>query len=309
MAKRSMNRTPVNPAPVNPAPNNPVNRSAAAVLGKLASLASPKPKAASKTVKWELPLTTEATADALRWIGAKAVLDPVEKRLEQARADFGEYALREISNKLCANKNKPSNPLVVIRKEDGKTIDHQFQFSLQDRFCKFKDLPDDNLREHFVNALIGVGLHPTDAAKLVDNELDFSPIPEVKSPKELLEGTYGEKREWIEATSAQKAAGAKLVAFLVWDGTGDVPEALTPEDQAIVIESRNSVTVRGGFHDRIAMYCQSGEQVYNVYQVIKPIFAIGFLKFAISDDEVTRSARKIESSSDILGNSFYQDGE
>ena len=277
---------------------------AAGVLGKLAALGKPKPAAAAKAAKWELPLTPEATADALRWVGGKAVLEPVEKRVEQGRNEFGEYAIRVLAERLFTNKSKPSNPLVLIKKDDGKTVDHQFQFSLQDRFRKF-DLPapEVDVRDHFISTLVAVGLHPTDAEKLVDNELDFSPTPEIKSPKDLLEGHFGEKREWIESTAIEKAAGNKLVAFLVWDGTGDAPEALTPDEQAIAIESRYGVTVRGGFYDRVATYCQNVDQLLGVFKVVKPIFSMGFLKFAVSDTSTDKTRRLIESAAEILGTS------
>ena len=284
---------------------------AAGVLGKLAALGKPaKPASSAKATKWELPLTDEAIADALRWVGGKAVLEPVEKRVEQGRNEFGEYAIGVMAERLFANKSKPSNPLVILKKEDGKTADHQFQFSLQDRFKKF-DLPtgDVDIRDHFVSALTGVGLHPTDAEKLVDSELDFSPTPEVKDPKYLLEGHFGEKREWIESTAAEKAAGSKLVAFLVWDGTGDTPEPLTPDEQAIVIESRNGVTVKGGFYDRVATYCQNVQQLLGVFKVIKPIFAMGFLKFALSDTETDKTRRKIEAAAEILGTTTSDDSD
>lgn len=276
---------------------------AAALLGKLASAGAKKAPANAKPTKWEMPLTAEAKVAALRWIDAKSVLEPVENRVEQGRDEFGEYALDVMAEKLMANKSKPSNPLIVVYKDDGKTPDHQFQYSLQDRFKKF-DLPsgDVDLRDHFVSSLTTVGLHPTDAEKLVDNELDFSPVPEVLSPKELLEGRYGEKREWIESTDAMKAAGNKLVALLLWDGSADsTPEALTGDEQALVIQSRSGVTVKAGFYDRVATYCQSKAQLLGVFKVIKPIFSMGFLKFALSDTETDKTSRKIEAAADILG--------
>lgn len=293
-----------------PATGNKNAGSAAALLGKLAQAGTKKAPAASKPSKWELPLTDEATVAALRWINGKSVLEPVEKRVEQGRDEFGEYALGVLAEKLFANKSKPSNPLVVLHKDDGKTVDHQFQFSLQDRFKKF-DVPngDVDLRDHFINALTAVGLHPSDAEKLTDNELDFSPVPEVRSPKDLLEGRYGEKREWIESTAEEKEAGNKLVALILWDGTGDAPAALTPDEQALVVQSRSGVTVKAGFYDRVATYCQSKAQLLGVFKVIKPIFSMGFLKFAISDTETDKTRRKIEAAADILGTATTDDSD
>lgn len=288
-------------ATTKPATGNKNAGSAAALLGKLANAGTKKAPAASKPTKWELPLTDEAKAAALRWVGGKAVLEPVEKRVEQGRDEFGEYALGVLAEKLFANKSRPSNPLVVVYKDDGKTVDHQFQFSLQDRFKKFELPNTDELRDHFINAISAVGLRPADAEKLVDNELDFSPVPEVRSPKDLLEGRYGEKREWIESTADEKAAGNKLVALILWDGTGDVPTPLTADEQSLVVQSRTGVTVRAGFYDRVATYCQSKDQLLGVFKVIKPIFSMGFLKFAISDTETDKTRRKIEAAADILG--------
>lgn len=290
-------------AATKPVTGNKNASNAASLLGKLANAGAKKTPANLKPTKWEMPLTDDAKAAALRWIDAKAVLEPVENRVEQGRDEFGEYALNLMAEKLFANKNKPSNPLVVLYKEDGKTPDHQFQYSLQDRFKKF-DLPtgDVDLRDHFVSSFTTVGLHPTDAEKLVDNELDFSPVPEVLSPKELLDGRYGEKREWIESTDAMKAAGNKLVALLLWDGDANaLPEAFTGDEQALVIQSRSGVTVKAGFYDRVATYCQSKDQLLGVFQIVKPIFSLGSLKFAVSDAETVKASRKIEAAADILG--------
>lgn len=275
---------------------------AAALLGKLANAGAKKAPANAKPTKWEMPLTDEAKTAALRWIDAKSVLEPVENRVEQGRDEFGEYALEIMAEKLMAHKSKPSNPLIVVYKDDGKTPDHQFQYSLQDRFKKF-DLPsgDVDLRDHFVSSLTAVGLHPAEAEKMVDNELDFSPVPEVLGPKDLLEGRYGEKREFIESTDAEKVAGNKLVALLLWDGSDPAPEPFTPDEQAMVIQSRSGVTVKAGFYDRVATYCQTKTQLLGVFKIIKPIFSMGFLKFALSDTETDKTARKIEAAADILG--------
>ena len=132
---------------------------AAMLLGKLTKAGTKAPVNA-KPQKWELPLTHEAKTAALRWINAKSVSEPVDSRLSRSRDEFGEYALEVMADRLIQNNSKPSNPIVVIYKEDGKTPDHQFQYSLQDRFKKF-DLPagDIDIRDHFVSSLMAVGLN------------------------------------------------------------------------------------------------------------------------------------------------------
>lgn len=277
---------------------------AAGVLGALAALVptTAKPKA-GKPTKWEMDLTPEARADAERWINGKTVLEPVEKRVENAKNDFIEYALDVMAEKLFTNKTKASNPLVVLKKEDGKTVDHQFQVTMTDKFkYRFPDVPEGvDPRDHFIEVFQNVGLHPSDAEKLVDNELDFNPITGFRTLTELLEGRYGEGREWIDSSAEDKAAGGKFAALLMWDGTGDAPEALLPEEKMLVIQRSPGLTVKAGFYDRVATYCQSKDQLLGVFKVIQPIIYPAYAKFAVSDTETDKTRRKIEAAADILG--------
>jgi hypothetical protein len=277
---------------------------AAGVLSQLAALAPTKatPKASGKQ-KWELPLTDEAKADATRWINAKAVFEPVEKRVDNAKDAFNEYALKEMATRLFNNKSKPSNPLVVLHKEDGKTVDHQFQFMMTDKFkyC-FPNVPEGvEPRDHFITVFQTVGLHPNDAENLVDNELDFNPVVDIRSLSELLDGKYGEGREWVDSTEDEKNAGQKLAALLMWDGTGDAPAALTPEERALVVQRSPGIQVKAGFYDRVATYCQSVDQLLGVFKVIQPIVYPAHAKFALNDSETDKIRRKIEAAADILG--------
>lgn len=285
---------------------------AAGVLGQLAALAptTAKPKA-GKPSKWELPLTPEARADAERWLNGKSVLEPVEKRVENAKNEFIEYALDVMAQKLFDNKNKPSNPLVVLYKDGTKTVDHQFQVTMTDKFkYRFPEVPDGtDPRDHFIEVFKNVGLHPNDAEKLVDNELDFNPITGFKTLTELLEGHYGEGREWIEASAEYKAAGQKFAALLLWDGSGDVPEALTPEEKAVVVQRSAGMQVKAGFYDRVATYCQSKDQLLGVFKVIQPIIYPAYAKFAVSDTETDKTRRKIEAAADILGTATAESDE
>jgi len=277
---------------------------AARVLGALAALAptTAKPKA-GKPTKWEMELTPEARADAERWVNGKTVLEPVEKRVENAKNDFIEYALDVMADKLFTNKTKASNPLVILKKEDGKTVDHQFQVTMTDKFkYRFPDVAEGtDPRDHFVEVFQNVGLHPNDAENLVDTELDFNPITGFRTLTELLEGRYGEGREWIDSSAEDKTAGGKFAALLMWDGTGDAPEALSLEEKMLVIQRSPGLTVKAGFYDRVATYCQNKDQLLGVFKVIQPIIYPAYAKFALNDTETDKTRRKIEAAADILG--------
>lgn len=280
---------------------------AGGILGQIAGLVptTAKPKA-GKPTKWELPLTTQAEKDAIRWIAAKTVSEPVEKRVENAKNDFMEYAWEVMATKLFDSKSKPSNPIVVLytTDKDGKKVqDHQFQITLQDKFkYRFPDVPEGtDPRDHFIEVFTNVGLHPSDAERLVDNELDFNPITGFKTLSELLEGSYGEGREWIEASAESQQAGNKFAALLLWDGSSDAPEPLTPEEKGLIIVRSPGMTVKAGFYDRVATYCQSKDQLLGIFKIIQPIIYPGYAKFALSDTETDKTRRLIEAAADILG--------
>lgn len=285
---------------------------AAEVMGQLSAiLPSVKPKAA-KSSKWELPLTEAAQADALRWIDAKTVLEPIAKRMENAKNDFNEFALRYMAEKLFDNKAKPSNPLVVIRKEDNKTVDHQFQFMMNDKFkYRFPDIPEGvSARSHLIGVFVDLGLEEDDAANLIDNEIDFNPIVGLRSLTELIEGHYGEEREWIDSTDEEKTAGNKLAKMLMWDGDlFKLPDPLTPDEKAIVLNRSSGMQVKAGFYDRVANYVQNVDQLMAIFKVIQPIVYPAYPKFAVSDTETVKTARKIEAAADILGTLAVSDEE
>ncbi len=276
---------------------------AADLLGDMAALLpSAKPKA-GKPTKWQMPLTPEARADAERWINGKTVLEPVEVRVKNAKDDFIEYALEVMIDKLFVNKTKASNPLVVLYKADGKTIDHQFQVTMVDKFkFRFPEVPEGvSSRDHFIQLFENLGLHPDSAEKLVDEELDFNPIIGFKDLKTILEGSYIAGREWVESSDEEKAAGKKILALFMWNGDGDAPESLTAEEKGLLIERSTSMQVKAGFYDRVATYCQTKEQLRGIFSIIQPIIYPASPKFGVNDTETEKTDRKKLAAADILG--------
>jgi hypothetical protein len=276
-----------------------VSEVAANVANKIANLKTEKPKSSKE--KWQMPLTEEAEKNALRWINAKTVSEPIEENLQRAKDDFNEYASKYMANKLFETKSRPSNPLVVIKKENGD-VDHQFQFMMVDKFkYRFPNCPDDvETREHFIGVFESIGLHPQDAENLVDNEIDLNPMTGIKSLTTLLEGHYGSNREWIDSSDEEKTVGEKLANMIFWDGKSKL-EPFTESEQAMIIERDPGVQVKSGFLDRVATYCQSLDQLLAIFSVIQPIFYPSYAKFAVNDDQKIKTNRLIEAASCILG--------
>ena len=119
--------------------------------------------------------------------------------------------------------------------------------------------------------LIGLGLAPTDARRLVESELTITPTTGIKKLTGLLEGRYGDGGVWIESSEECKAAGGKLVACLLWDGVSrPQPDALTEKKRELVVERGFDVKVRAGFFDRVASYTSSTDQSAEVLKLFSP---------------------------------------
>ena len=258
--------------------------------------------AAAKGPKWELPLTPEAEQLAGRWANGKIILDPLTKRVERDRNEFNGYALGVVLQKLWDSKDRPSNPIVRVHKADGE-VDHEFQWLFTDSFSlEFPKLENgDDVRQKYIDTIVDLGFHENEATQLVDNEFDFNPVVGFKSLTELLHGSYGEGREFIEATAEQKAAGEKLSALVTWDGKGKAPPALTEAERRLVLEHSPNAKLRAGFLSRVCTYCRSFDQLKALFTVIKPKVYPAHLNYAIADNGVEQARRKIEAATEVVG--------
>lgn len=276
-------------------------------LEKQTEIVSKATKSESSKEKWKLPLCEDSNELAVRWVSAKTVLDVVSSRVETAKEHFCSYALEKITEKIYTQGCHPGNPEVLITRDDGK-VDHKFIMVMQDKFKIDvpKSFPDgvnqtEYLKDHYKSLLEQVGISSDNAIDLVEEEMEIFPVTGIRSISELLDGHYGEKRVWIESTDEEKAAGQRLAALLVWDGSEPVPEPLTSEDKTLVVRRDTAVTMRSGFYTRVSNYCTSPEQLAGIFSVIKPILFPSYSKFAIEDSETDRVKRKIAAAADILG--------
>jgi hypothetical protein len=279
---------------------NKVAKIVKGVLDDLGEMSEPpKPKSTTKDVKWEMELDARGLQLAERWVNAKTVHTPVAARLENASDEFKDYALRILAKKLFDAKNKPSNPLIVLRK-NGKE-DCQFQHLMTDKFTLPKVPEGVSAREHFINMFMELGISQSNSEKLVDDELQFNPVIGTEDLNKLCNGHYTAHREWVEASETEKIAGAKLAAMIRWNGDlNNPPEAFTPEERSIVVKRDVGVVVRAGFYGRVAMYVENVDQLIGIFSVIKPVHYPSHAKFGMNDTSKEIYSRKIEISKEIL---------
>lgn len=265
-------------------------------LSAMASQEQPKPP---KKPEWELPLDAQGRASAEAWVNAKTVFDPVKAVEETTKRSFNEYAMRALAEKLLADKSKPANPSVVIRKSDG-SVDHKFIWICTESVRSEMPIASFQSAEaEAIALLIDKGLTPANAARLVSEELDFSPSLKIRPIGELLNGHFSDKGDWVDATAEERSAGNKIVELLLWT-SGSAPEPLTPDEKRVALSQAPAVTVKSGFVDRVADYCSTVDQVLGVFQLLIPKYYPAHMKFAVSDGVASQSGRRISAASEIL---------
>lgn len=279
------------------------NADVSALLKSIGASGTEKKAAAAKSNKWEMELDNPSiTETATKWVAAKTLFDLVETRMDNSKAELMEYALSVMAKKLFDNKSQPSNPIVYIRDDNGKT-DHQFQIVMADKFKFDKTLPKDvDPAEHYVNLLTSVGLTVQNAERLVEEELDFDPAVGFKPLTELLQGKYIEGREFVESTSLEKQAGAKLAAYLQYSEGDDPVEPLTDDEKAAAIQRTSGMVIRAGFYDRVATYCRNVDEVLAVFSVFKPVIYANYAKFGVNSTPADKVGRLVQVADDIIGN-------
>lgn len=263
----------------------------AANLAKMISDAgvAQAPPQSKKPDRWEMKLDNKTSTAAEQFVGATTLMKACETRVENAKSQIVSYCSKEVIKKIWENKSKPSNPEILLRDSNGE-IDHKFIFMCQDRLkVEHPEIPEKaDVKEFFVEIFKGVGLSEKNATSLVENELNFNPVTGIRSLTELLDGYYGSGREWIESGSEEKAAGLKLAKLLMWDGNGAV-EPLLPAEKALVVKTSPNVVVKSEFFNRVAMYCENLDQLEGVFSVIKPVYSVGHVKYAMTGNKTARA--------------------
>lgn len=164
--------------------------------------------------------------------------------------------------------------------------------------------------QYVASLLRKAGLNPSDAQRLVDDELEITSAMSFKTLTKLLEGQYSERGQWFEASEECQTAGAKLVSFLCCDGTtGSAPESLTLEEKALVMVQTLEVSVRTGFSDRVATYAKNKRQLLTILKVFQPTVISAEIKDEAPDAKREKSRRLIAAAAEVLGVENFTEGE
>ncbi len=251
----------------------------------------------TKTKKTDRP-TVDVPRDALisfkRLVGAHSILEVAKSRQDAEESIVNEIMLDSFINSLWLNGFVPTNPKLLVEKNDRPDMTGIFQ--VQQRYKVTIDKGDNTPKDRLIEALQASGLNEENAQRLVENEVDAEPIILLRPFNELVNGHY-EQKEFVPATEKEQAVGQKLLNFVM--GNESIP--LSDEEKDLVVRREDRFKVKDGFLQRLKTYCNSKAELSGVLHVIVPVHFVSHMKFGISDTPETRQTRLVDEAAKLLG--------
>lgn len=260
---------------------------AASLLNQLVKQKSP-PKAKEKAPARPVKVFLGDNAEALTaWVAAAVAGDVMVARKDVEAATLNVSLLSEFAQQLYQQGFLPVNPKVRVEL-DGKT-DHEANFTVQAKFKLMAKTSDELLMS--LNKVLGES-----GAKLFANEIDTTPLTMLRPFNELVLGHY-EGKDFVAATDAEQAAAVKLLNFV----QGSWLVGFTDAERDLVLIHQDQMKVKPGFFNRVGQYCQSVEQLRDLFKVVVPVHFLSHAKFGVSDTPAERHQRLTSAVSAILG--------
>jgi hypothetical protein len=282
---------------------------------KLASIGAKKAKKpAEQKTRPELKLSPAQEHSFVRFIEADAVAELAKERVKQERATLDPSLLSSWIDTLWKTKNQPANPALEVKKNG--VVDISGLFQVQERFKLNKpEVPEgttlaERLIETLTDLYVGTGVPEeeaeVDAARLINEEIDFTPKKQLRSWNELLEGHYegaGKERTFVVASDEDMNLAEKALKLLQCRDRSELADEdmLTDEEFDSLNEEKDIVMVKAGFLKRICTYVKSLDQLRAIFTIIKPVCSISSKKFAKADTPEEQNRRKLAAAVDILG--------
>lgn len=265
------------------------------LFNKLANSAKQPEKKQNKSKSKDRPkiaLTEEAKNLFKMFIPAKVLKDHFDSHYKNTREQLNDIAFKLWVKTLWNTKSQPTNPKITMERNGKPDLE-----SLLVVTTNFKvQVPegDDPARE--IRLLLNDnGVDLTLASKLVNNELDFTPILQMRPLNHLQYGKY-ENGDFISSTKEEKAVAEKIMALV----SGEKTDPLTEEEKSLAFELIQNVKVKPGFLNRVCNYARKEDHLHAIFRVIKPTIQNRGAKYGISDSLVEREERLIGEASEIL---------
>lgn len=286
------------------------------LAARFMSKAKPATKSVAKKDRPVLQISDELAELIRNYAPTKEIFDVVSARNEREKKEVNDGLWESWIDALWSKKSKPETPAIKVKNDEG-VLDVEAMF-IVNAGSKIKvDCPptgeDQQPDEVFVQALVDLGVGQSDAENLVEKEIDFTPLWSLDLTS-LMHGKFGST--FAPATAIQRQASEKLFLFLQGcdadgnplDDASSATLSLDDNERDALQEHINSqvkysakLTDGDGFLDRVCQYAHTREQLGAILSMLKPVFYISRVKFAVSDDPTRKAERLIEEAASRLG--------
>lgn len=279
------------------------------VVDRFRKKAKPNTKEIKDNERPVMQIDEETQDRFVNFAVTKEIFDIFEESKKEQTDELYSSLFSTWKNTLWKNKSQPITPKIVVKNRAGK-VDAEGQFIIQTGSKIKINMPsvgeDESPEEVLVMALVSSGLNPSNAERLVEQEVSFVPQWSLNFT-DLLHGVM-EKNKLQPASEVQISASEAL--FQVINGEDADGKVLTPKDR---VEMLKSITEEGwgvlktnvekhtsyfpslvdsaNFLDRVCGYCNSSEELDAVLTVFKPVNFCSHVKFGVSDSESDRTQR------------------
>lgn len=266
------------------------------LMASVGNLAKTVAKVKKTDDRPQLDIDENTMRDFVNFSTIHAIFSDLKDHDESLKSQVAEKLFTLWKDLIWNIKSIPGNPRIESKKNDLSDITAIFQCFVKRDSLKYDPINDGSSDktpfEKTVDMFVSLGLDLKMAKSLVENELNF--VTETYIPfEELASGVY-ERDVFKESTKEQKEAARKILSFLMADGETAQIETLTDEERSMVIRRKTNIFVKDGFFERVFTYCNSREDLDVILSIVKPVFFLSHIKFAISDSEADKFQRKMK---------------
>lgn len=297
------------------------------VVDRFRQKAKPNTKELKDSERPIMEIDEETQSKFVNFASTKELFDIFEQSKKEQTDDLYNELFSKYKDCLWRNKTQPTTPRIVVNDSQGQ-VDAKGQFIVQTGSKIKINMPsvgeDESPEDVMIRALVDLGLNPSSAERLVEQEVSFVPQWTLNFT-DMLHGVM-EKNKLQPATELQISASEAL--FQVINGEDADGNSLTPKDRLDMLKHITeggwsaikanvdrhtsyfpNLVDSARFLDRVCGYANSREELDAIMTMFKPIHFCSHVEFAVSDNFQQKLARMQNDAVAIINGNKDSSGE
>jgi hypothetical protein len=235
---------------------------------------------AKKQDRPSVPVPVALLPSFERFALAKQIYEKAEARMKAEEGVLKDTLIDSFAESLSKLRCKPSNPRLIIYKDNKPDIEGLFQ--VQSKFYPQAD-PEcqGSAHEKLVSSLMKAGLTAEIADNLVKNEVACADKTTIRPFTDLINGAP------VEQQLAQK-----LMQLLM--------DNFKEDELVLILQPVEKYEIKDGFFERLAMYVPDKAGILACIKVLRPVHFLSHLKVGVGDSPLNVLTRIYAYAKDLL---------